>query len=83
MDILTSMTRCLLFFSGLDPILYWDHVLMRSAAIQNRTALTGRPTPYEGQFGKRPNVTNLRICGCEAMVYVEKEKKRKPNWTTR
>jgi hypothetical protein len=79
MDILTSMTRCLLFISGLDPILYWDRALLHATAIQNRTALTGRPTPYEGQFGKRPNVTNFRIFGCEAMayVYVEKEKRTK------
>jgi hypothetical protein len=25
MDILTSMTRCLLFISGLDTVLHWDH----------------------------------------------------------
>jgi hypothetical protein len=77
MDILTSMTRCLLFISGLDPTLYWEHALLHSATIQNRTALTGRTTPYEGQFGKRPNVTNFRIFGCEAMAYVEKNKRTK------
>ncbi len=50
---------------------------MHGAAIQNRTALAGRTTPYEGQFGKRPNVINLRIFGCDAMAYVEKEKRTK------
>jgi hypothetical protein len=77
MDILTFMTRCLLFISGLDPILYRDHALLHSASIQNRTALTGRSTLYEGQFGKRPNVTDFRIFGCAAMAYAEKEKRTK------
>jgi hypothetical protein len=71
------MTRCLLFISGLDTNLYWEHALLHSVTIQNRTALTGRGTPYEGQFGKRPNVTNFRIFGCEALAYVEKDKRTK------
>jgi hypothetical protein len=77
MDILTSMARCLLFISGLDRVRYWDHALLHAASLQNRTALIGRSTPYEGQFGRRPNVTHLRIFGCEALAYVEKEKRTK------
>jgi hypothetical protein len=71
------MTRCLLFISGLNPTTCWTHAFQHAVTIQIRTALTGRCTPYEMTFGKRPNVSNLRIFGCEAMAYVEKGKRTK------
>ncbi len=76
-EIITSMTRALLFISGLKPDEYWEHALEHSVGTQNRTALPGRCTPYELTFGKRPNVNNLRIFGCEALAYIEKEKRTK------
>ena len=76
-DILTSMARCLLFISGLNPTTYWVHALQHAVTIQIRSALTGRCTPYELTFGKRPNVSNLRIFECEALAYVEKGKRTK------
>ena len=57
---------------------HWTHAYQHAAAIQIRTALKGRCTPYEEMtFGKRPNVSNLRIFGCEALAYVEKGKRTK------
>jgi hypothetical protein len=48
--------------------------------IQNRTAIHGRTTPYESHFHKRQDVTNLlRIFGCEAIAYIEKDKRHKLN----
>jgi hypothetical protein len=39
--------------------------------------LPGRCTAYEHSFGLRPDVTNLRIYGCGALGYVEKDKRTK------
>ena len=77
MEILTSMTRSLLFISGLDPMKFWEHALSHATTIQNRTSLTDRCTPYETKFGKRPNVSNFRVFGCEALAYIEKDKRHK------
>ncbi len=77
MDIIVSMGRSLLFVSGLNPDAFWDSALGHAVQIQNRTALPGRATPYELTCGRRPNVSNLRIFGCEALCYVEKEKRTK------
>ena len=77
MDILTAMTRSLLFISGLPANKFWEHALEHATTIQNRTALTGRCTPYETRYGKRPHVNHLRVFGCEAMAYIEKDKRHK------
>jgi hypothetical protein len=76
-EIITSIMRSLLYISGLNPTEYWEHALEHAVNIQIRSALPSRCTPYELHFGRRPNVNNLRIFGCEAMAYVEKEKRTK------
>ena len=40
-------------------------------------ALPGRCTPHELTTGKQPDLTYLRIFGCEGMAYVEKTKRSK------
>jgi hypothetical protein len=77
MEIITSTMRCLLFISGLDPAEFWEHALQHAVNLQIRTALPGRCTPYELTHGRRPNVLNLRIFGCEALAYIEKDKRKK------
>ncbi len=72
MNNLMSMTRSMLFISGLNPEIFWTSALEHAVQIQLRSALPGRPTPYEMNFGRRPNVVTLRIFGCEALSYVEK-----------
>ncbi len=61
MDLLMSKTRCLLATSGLDPATYWELALEHSATLTNLTALPGRCTPSEYNFGKRPDISNLWI----------------------
>ncbi len=56
---------------------FWEHALEHATTLQNRTALEGRCTPYETRYGKRPHVNNLRLFGCEAMAYIEKDKRHK------
>ncbi len=77
MEIITSIMRALLFVSGLDPTEFWEHALQHAVNLQIRTALPGRCTPYELTHGHRPNVFNLRIFGCEALAYIEKDKRKK------
>ena len=77
MNILACMMRSMLFISGLDPEKHWEDALLQAAHIQIRTALPGRCTPFELTYGRRPDVTNLRIFGCEALSYVEKTKRSK------
>ena len=42
-----------------------------------RTALSGRCTPFELTYGKQPSTLNIRIFGCEALAYREKDKRAK------
>jgi len=77
MNILMSMTRSMLFISELNPETFWTSALEHAVQLQFRSALPGRPTPYEMTFGRRPNVVTLRIFGCEALSYVEKQKRTK------
>ena len=71
------MMRSMLFISGLDPEKFWEDALQQSTHLQVRTALSGRCTPFELTYGRRPDVTNLRIFGCEALAYVEQGKRSK------
>jgi hypothetical protein len=77
MEILVFMTQSLLHISGLQPDNFWSHALQHAAYLQIRTALPRRTTPYELTFGCQPNMTHLRIFGCEALAYVEKTKRAK------
>ncbi len=76
MDILVSMTRSVLYVSGLDPVIYWHHALEHAAYLQIRCALPGQCTSYELTCGRHPNVIKLRMFGSEALN-VEKEKRPK------
>jgi hypothetical protein len=77
MRILVSMTRSLVFISRLDPDTFWTKALHHAVYIRIRTALPGRPTPFELTYGRRPDMTNLGIFGSEALSYVDKTKRSK------
>jgi hypothetical protein len=74
MGLLMGKTRSLLYISGLDPETHWEHALLHSTCLQNRTALPGRCTPYQYNLGSKPDISHVRIFGCKALAYVEKEK---------
>ena len=75
-------TRCLLYISGLDPQEYWEYAITHSVCLQNRTALPGRTTPYQHTFGTQPDISHVRIFGCAALAYLEKEKRHKLDFKT-
>jgi hypothetical protein len=49
----------------------------RVTACGQSTVLPGRCTPYQLTHGRRPNVLNLCIFGCEALANIEKDKRKK------
>ncbi len=49
---------------------------------KKRTALPGRGAPFEHRFGIQPDISHIRIFGCEALAYVEKEKRTKLDYKT-
>jgi hypothetical protein len=75
-------TRSLLFISGLDPHDHWENALLHAVCLQNRTALPGRCTPFENRTGTKPDISHIRIFGCEALAYVEKEQRTKVDYKT-
>jgi transposase InsO family protein len=51
----------------------WDLVLDHVAYVRNRSPSVGKEaTPYELFKGKRPDVSRMRVLGCQAFVHVPK-----------
>jgi hypothetical protein len=75
MNIIAGGTKSLLYISGLPPAKYWQHAIEHKVHLQNRSALPGQCIPYKMSKGTQPNVGNLRIFGCEAMAFAEKDQR--------
>ena len=61
------------------PLRFWADAVNTAAYLRNRsptTALNGH-TPYEIWFGKKPNVSHLRVFGCNGYVHIPKENRKK------
>ncbi|THH16856.1 hypothetical protein EUX98_g9235, partial [Antrodiella citrinella] len=73
---LGNMRRCMLIASGL-PKWLWGEAHKHAVWLWNRTphAAIGFSTPYEAQFGKKPDLSGLKPFG--AVCYVRKEKSDK------
>lgn len=75
---LVERARCMLLNANL-PKQYWGEALTTAAYIINRspTRTLSFKTPEEMWSGQKPNVSHLRTFGCEAMVHLPKEKRKK------
>ena len=76
---LNDMARTLLISSGLSPT-FWAEALKCASYIRNRistSAHVNRKTPYEMLFDRVPNISNLRVFGCDAFVHIPIHKKNK------
>lgn len=74
---LVEKAKCLLFDAKL-PKCYWAEATNMAAYLINKSVnSTGIHTPDEIFFGKKPDLTNLKIFGSSVMVYVPKEKRKK------
>ncbi|KAJ9556102.1 hypothetical protein OSB04_010716 [Centaurea solstitialis] len=75
---LLDMVRTMMCHSSL-PISFWGHALETAAHILNRAPTKSvEKTPYELWKGKKPNISFLKIWGCEVYVKRPTSEKLKP-----
>ena len=58
---------------------FWAEALSTAAYLINRRptkSLDGK-TPFEAWYGKKPNVSHLRVFGCTAYIHVPKDERKK------
>ncbi|GBP46785.1 Retrovirus-related Pol polyprotein from transposon TNT 1-94 [Eumeta japonica] len=75
---LLEKARCMLINANLQKSL-WAEAIRTAAYITNRTptrALNYK-TPEEVWSGRKPDLSHMRIFGCEAMMHIPKEKLKK------
>ncbi|GBM89165.1 Retrovirus-related Pol polyprotein from transposon TNT 1-94 [Araneus ventricosus] len=74
---LIEMTRCLLSEANL-PQRFWAEAAMTATYLQNRlpTKPKGK-TPYELWTNHKPNLSHIRVFGCKAYAYIQKQKRGK------
>jgi transposase InsO family protein len=71
-----GMSRCMMDTAG-TPKNFWSYALKAAFYLKNRClhAALGA-TPFEVMFACQPDLSNLRIFGCIAYVYVERDRKK-------
>ena len=63
-----DVANCLLQHSSL-PTRYWPYAIDTAIYLHNRTTLShNSTTPYELVWGRKPDLTNLRVFGCRVFV---------------
>ena len=74
---LQEIAVCMLLDAGLGKQ-YWGEAIAATAYIQNRLPLwVVQKTPMELWCGEKPNLSELKVFGCEAYVYVPDVKRSK------
>ena len=76
---LIESARSMIAHAGL-PNSYWAEAVAAAAYVRNRTpsnAIEEHMTPYERWYGRKPNVSHLRVFGCTAYAYVQSSERRK------
>jgi hypothetical protein len=76
---LVETARTMIFNAGLSKM-YWAEAVTTAAYVRNRvvTSSTG-VTPYERWYGRKPNVSHLKVFGCNGYALVPESERRK--WT--
>ncbi|GBP78467.1 Retrovirus-related Pol polyprotein from transposon TNT 1-94 [Eumeta japonica] len=75
---LVERAKCMMFNADLSKN-YWAEAVTTAAYIINRspTHALSDITPHEVWTGQKPDLSNIRIFGCPAMVHIPKEKRQK------
>ncbi len=75
---LMESARSMLCQANLSPSL-WAEAINTAAYLRNRcpTVAVKDMTPFECWFGRKPNVSSLRVFGCQVFVHVPDNKRRK------
>ena len=55
------------------PTMLWPEAILHASYIRNRSPSLRSRTPYENLFGEVPDVSDLKVWGCVAHVYVDKD----------
>ena len=69
---LMESARAMMAQAGL-PEKYWAEAVSTAAYLKNRTptrSVAEKKTPYEKWYGRKPNVSHLRVFGCMAYAYI-------------
>ena len=76
---LVESARSMIAHAGL-PNCYWAEAVATAAYVRNRTpsnAIKEHITPYERWYGRKPNVSHLRVFGCTAYAHVQSSERKK------
>ena len=76
---LVESAKAMMNHAGL-PNCYWAEAIACACYIRNRVvtaALSGNATPFEKWYGKKPDLTGMRVFGCTAYGHVPDEKRQK------
>ena len=70
--------RSMLFHSKL-PLSFWAEAVQCATYVRNRspTSALNNRTPYEFWYGRKPDISNLRVFGCVAYSHIPDEKRTK------
>lgn len=80
-----NKTRCLMHTSGSDKR-FWKHAMAYAVYIHNRlphSALPKRQSPYERWNGFKPDLSIIRVWGCDAYVFSNKDLQKLDHRTTK
>lgn len=71
-----EMARCIL---GNLPKFLWGEAVSTTIYILNRcpTKVIQSKTPFEAWKGRKPNISHLKVFGCEALSYIISKKRKK------
>ena len=60
------------------PLTFWAEAISTACYVRNRspTAFLKNVTPYKHWYGKKPDVSNLKVFGCKAYVHVPDAKRK-------
>ena len=73
---LIESARLMIRHAGL-PNTYWAEAISTAAYVRNQmpmTAIKENKTPYERWYGRKPDVSHLRVFGCIAYAHVPDDK---------
>ncbi len=76
---LMESARAMVRHAGL-PNSYWAEAVATAAYVRNRTptaAIKEDTTPYERWYGRKPNVSHLKVFGCVAYAHLSNDERRK------
>ena len=76
---LVESARSMLSHAGL-PKSFWAEAIATAAYIRNRmptAAIRENKTPYEKWYGRKPDVSNLRVFGCMAYAHIPESQRKK------